>query len=132
MKENHYSGQRKIFNLLMRLVMNSYTLYKLNTQKAINRQHYLIQIIESLASEYKKYYIWKTKQSTTNSEIKTLPRREEKDCFVCSNRKKNKLGANLHKRFALNVTKAYMVLAWASINVNKYIILCYLGIFLLC
>ena len=41
----------------MRLVMNSYTLYKLNTQKAINRQDYLIQIIESLASEYKKYYI---------------------------------------------------------------------------
>ena len=57
MKENHYSGQRKIFNLLMRLVMNSYTLYKLNTQKAINRQDYLKQIIESLASEYKKYYI---------------------------------------------------------------------------
>ena len=40
-----------IFNLLMRLVMNSYILYKLNTQKALNWQDYLTEIIEFLASE---------------------------------------------------------------------------------
>ena len=42
-----------------------------------------------------------------------------------------KLGVNVHKQFVLNVTKAHMVLAWASVNVNRYVIFCYLETFLL-
>ena len=45
---------------------------------------------------------------------------------------KQKLGVNVVERYAKNVTKTYMVLVWASINGNKYIIFCYLEILLLC
>ena len=72
--------------------MNSYILYKLNTQKALNRQDYLIQIIESLASEYKNILFERQNSQQTSSGIKTLPGKKEKDCCVCSNRKKIEIG----------------------------------------
>ena len=71
-----------IFNLLMRLVMNSYILNKLNTQKALNWQDYLIEIVESLASELKKYYIWKTKQSTNKFCNQNITR-EKRERLLC-------------------------------------------------
>ena len=46
--------------------------------------------------------------------------------------KKQKLAINIHKKFALNVRKAYIVLASASKNIIKYIIFCYLETFFLC
>ena len=116
----------------MWLVINAYILDKLNTQKALNRQDYLIEIIESLASDYKNIIFERQNSQQTSSVIKTLPGKKKKDCCVCCNRKKKtEIGVNVHERFALNATKAYMVLAWASINVNKYIIFCYLETFLL-
>ena len=72
--------------------MNSYILYKLNTQKALNRQDYLIQIIESLASEYKNILFERQNSQQTSSGIKTLPGKKEKDCCVYSNRKKTEIG----------------------------------------
>ena len=117
-----------IFNLLMRLVMNSYILYKLNTQKALNWQDYLIEIIESLASEWKNIIFERQNSQQTSSAIKILLGKKEKDCCVYSNRKKPEIGRKRKQRFALNVTKAYLVLAWASINVNKYVVFCYLQI----
>ena len=55
-----------------------------------------------------------------------------KDYCVYPNPKKNqKLGTNVHEAFALIVTKADTALAWASINVNKYVTFCYLQIVLL-
>ena len=76
----------------MRLVMNSYILYKLNTQKALNWQDYLIQIIESLASEYKNILFERQNSQQTSSGIKTLLEKKEKDCCVCSNCKKTEIG----------------------------------------
>ena len=81
-------------------------------QKALNRQDYLIQIIESFASEYKNIIFERQNSQQTSFGIKTLPGKKEKDCCVCSNhKKKQKLDVNVNKRFALNVTKAYVVLA---------------------
>ena len=114
----------------MRLVMNSYILYKLNTQKALNRQDYVIQITESLASEYEIIIFERQNSQQTSYGIKLLSGKKEKDCCVCSNRKKTEIGRRIRERFVLNATKAYMVLAWASINVNKYVIFCYLETFL--
>ena len=64
----------------------------------------------------------------TSSAIKIFLGKKEKDCCVYSNRKKPEVGRKRKQRFALNVTKAYLVLAWASINVNEYVIFCYLQI----
>ena len=64
----------------------------------------------------------------TSYAIKILLGKKEKDCCVYSNRKKPGVGRKRKQRFALNVTKAYLVLAWASINVNEYVIFCYLQI----
>ena len=58
-------------------------------QKALNRQDYLIQIIESFASEYKNIIFERQNSQQTSSGIKTLPGKKEKDC-VCSNHKKNR------------------------------------------
>ena len=63
----------------MQLVMNSYTCYRLNTQKALNQQDYLIQSIESLASEYKNILFERQNSQQTSSGIKTLPGKKEKD-----------------------------------------------------
>ena len=115
----------------MWLVINSYILYKLNTQKALNRQDYLIEIIESLASDYKNIIFERQNSQQTSSVIKTLPGKKRKIVVFAVTVKKTEIGVNVHERFALNATKAYMVLAWASINVNKYIIFCYLETFLL-
>ena len=53
--------------------MNSYILYKLNTQKSLNQQDYLIQIIESLGSEYKNIIFERQNSQQTSSGIKALP-----------------------------------------------------------
>ena len=45
-------------------------------------------------------------------------------------KKPQKLGTNVHEAFALIVTKADTALAWASINVNKYVTFCCLQIVL--
>ena len=119
----HMGTKEVIFNLLMRLAMNSYILYKLNTQKALNRQDYVIGITESLASEDK----------TVNKQVmesKYYQGKKRKIVVFALTVKKQKLGVNIRERFVLNATKAYMVLAWASINVSKYVIFCYLEIFL--
>ena len=79
----------------MQLVMNSYTLYKLYTQKAQNQQDYLIQIIKYLANEYKNIIFERQNSQQTSSGIKTLPWKKEKDFCVCSNHKKTEIG---HKR----------------------------------
>ena len=84
--------------------MNSYILFKLNTQKALNRQDYLIQIIETLANEYKNI-IWKF----WNQNIDQVKKR--KIVVFVLTAKKQKLGVNEDERFALHVTKAYIVLA---------------------
>ena len=63
-------------------------------QKAQNRQDYLIQIIESLASEYKNISERQNSQQSSSG-IKTLPGKKQKDCCVCSNRKKTE---TRHKR----------------------------------
>ena len=52
--------------------------------------------------------------------------------FPGGKKKKQKLGVNVVERYAKNVTKTNMVLVWASINGNKYIIFCYLETLLLC
>ena len=62
----------------MLFVMNSYILYKLNTQEALNRQDYLIQIIESVASEYKNIIFERQSSQQTSSGIKTLPGQKRK------------------------------------------------------
>ena len=51
--------------------------------------------------------------------------------FVVILKKTQKLGINVHEPFASIVTKADTALAWASINVNKYVTFCYLQIVLL-
>ena len=89
--------KRVIFNLLMRLFMNSYILYRLNMQKALNRHDDLIQIIESFARENKIIMFERQSSQQTNSGIKTLPGKKEKDCCICPNCKKQKLGVNVHK-----------------------------------
>ena len=103
--------KKVIFKLLMQLVMNSYILCKLNMQKALNQQDYLVQIIDSLASEYKNITFKRQNSQQTSSGIETLPGEKEKDYCVCPNCKKQKLGININERFVLNMTKAYMVLA---------------------
>ena len=97
-------------NLLVPLVINSYILYKLNTQKAPNQQDYLIQIIESLATKQKNIIFERQNSQQTSSGIKTLGKKRKFFVFALTVKIK-KMGINIHKQFALNVTKAYMVLA---------------------
>ena len=52
-------------------------------------------------------------------------------CVSPNPKKIQKLGINVHEAFALIVTKADTALAWASINVNKYVTFCCLQIVLL-
>ena len=61
-------------------------------QKAQNRQDYLIQIIESLASEYKNIIFERQNSQQTSSGIKTLPGKKQKDSCICSNCKKTETG----------------------------------------
>ena len=83
----------------MRIVMNSYILFKLNLQKdkTVNKQ-----VLEPKHYQGEKWKI----------------------VVFALTVKKTEIG---HKHTQMS----YTVLAWASINVNKYITFCYLETFLL-
>ena len=79
-----------VFNLLWRLLMNSYILYKLTVRNPKSRLEFLKDVIDSLASESKSFVGDPVQPPpSATKKLTRLPGWKERECFVCSNRKNN-------------------------------------------
>ena len=78
-----------IYHIFHRIMLYSYILYCQNTSQPImSRLHFTQSVIESLASTYL------TKRNAGNNvnpqvRVKKLDGRKERDCVICSDRKRN-------------------------------------------
>ena len=82
-------SKKVVFNLLTRLLMNSYIHYSKTVEKPIFRIDFIRSVIDSLASDYKEI---DAVPSSNKPGVKTLPLKKEKDCCICSNRKDPAVG----------------------------------------
>ena len=82
-------SKKVVFNLLTRLLMNSYILYKLTVAHPKTRLEFIKDVIDSLASDYKEI---EAVSVSRNQDIRNLPGKKEKDCIVCSDRNNPAIG----------------------------------------
>ena len=82
--------KKVVFNLLGRMLLNSYTIYLQNTSDSspLSRKMFNLAVIDALANDHLRTHAT-GKSSSTKAEpgVRRLPGSREKDCCVCSDRK---------------------------------------------
>ena len=76
------------FNIIGRFVVKSYIIYKQNTdEKVMNRYKFTVKLVEELAKDFidSKH---PPVDPNTKKGIEDIPDNKEKDCCICSDRKK--------------------------------------------
>ena len=81
-------SEEVVFNLLPRLLMNSYVLYKLTVRNPKSRSEFMKDVIDSLASESKAIAGDPVQPPSATKKLTQLPGRKERECVVCSDKKK--------------------------------------------
>lgn len=86
-RKNLKPWKKVIFNVLGRMVLNAYVLYKINTQKPMCRYDFMVDIVEELAADK----ITGRADAGTGGDgpggkfgLEKLPDTKQKDCSVCS------------------------------------------------
>ncbi|GFS08733.1 PiggyBac transposable element-derived protein 4 [Elysia marginata] len=94
---------KKIFqNLLDISILNSWILFNLSREKKMSRDKYILSIVEALCSSQpqpRPQPLQPVQPLAANAhEICLLEGRKEKDCFICSDRSKDKKTSQGRKR----------------------------------
>ncbi|GFN98692.1 PiggyBac transposable element-derived protein 4 [Plakobranchus ocellatus] len=105
----HYASERstrrywkKIFqNLLDISVLNSWIIYTLHTGKKLDRHRFLIEIVEALCEGHERVpnpLVRPVVELPLRHGLVLLEGKKEKDCYVCSDRSKDKKSSTGRKR----------------------------------
>ena len=82
--KSKYWSKRVVSNLLPRLLMNCYILYKLTVRNPKSRLEFIKDVIDSLVSEPKTIVGDPVQPPTATKKLTQLPGRKERECVVCS------------------------------------------------
>ena len=83
----HY-WRKVVFSIIGRFVVNAYILYRQHTtEKRMTRYKFTVKLVEQLAQEYLDIK-YPPVDTNVRKGFEEIPNQKEKDCCVCSDRKK--------------------------------------------
>ena len=97
--------KKVVLNLLTRLLMNSYILYKLTVGHPKARLEFMKDVTDSLVSNYKET---EAVSVARNQGIANLLGKKEKDCIVCSEQNNKPLVTKGQGQYVESVIKVSM------------------------